>query len=313
MAERKKFSELSPLTSITGNEIIPVGYNGDNFKATLNALKEFFGELRVQVFTELVTASVSVEDSGYPSAETGATIDVVYLTSRSMFAARKVVAGGNPSYYAQWNGYDNYMSDGKVRQDIAFVCLTDTYVYVYDGSSLSTRSHGGGGSADTNIITRIETLESTTDNQGYQIGQTKEEVKALQQRATNLEDGLSQETGERTQQMSAINSALGSLNEAMSSITLSTNILGKDLDLERERAKAAEAQIISEAAEANRRIEYTSNEVQTLQDDVKTLQDSDAQSVKSPQVRIIFVLTEDELANLDNPVDGAFYATYESD
>ena len=32
MAERKKFSELASLTSITGNEIIPVGYKGANIK-----------------------------------------------------------------------------------------------------------------------------------------------------------------------------------------------------------------------------------------------------------------------------------------
>ena len=305
MAERKKFSELASLTSITGNEIIPVGYNGDNFKATLNALKEFFGELKVQVFTELVTASVSVVQ-GYPSAETGAIIDVAYLTSRQIFVARKVVNGGNPSYYAQWNGYDNYMSDGEVRQDIAFVCLTDTYVYTYDGTSLSTRSHGGGGgSVDPEVITRIETLESTISTQGYQIGQTQGNVQALQQRASTLEEELSQEVEERTRQVSTINGNIASLNEGMASVSLSTIKLAENIDAESERALAAEAQIAAEAAAAN---DATNERVDQANSRVDIL---DEQSVKSSQVRTIIMLTEEEFENLKDPIEGALYGTYE--
>lgn len=142
MSERTKISALTRLRELNGGELVLVAYNGDNYAVPVSVIKEYATDGNAQDYALVFT---KVEDgfknliNGKPTEESGATIDIVYLSYHSAFVARKLI-GSASSYYTDWLSKGNYYDGTSIRMDTVYICLADTYIYVYNGSKLFSPS-----------------------------------------------------------------------------------------------------------------------------------------------------------------------------
>lgn len=134
-----KFSELGLITQFTGKEIVPMAYLGTNPAATLEALKTYMSDSALQFFAHVVGTSVTLNDTTPDMTE--GRFAIVYLTQHRTFALEKTVSGAS-SYYTKFAGADNYLVHGttEVRTDRVFFCASDKQMYTYNGTSLSQLS-----------------------------------------------------------------------------------------------------------------------------------------------------------------------------
>lgn len=132
--ERKKISELEEVSSLIGDENLLLGVTGGNKRVTVRGMKDYIGDSKLLVFTEVVTGVQYIAE-GAPTPENGAVIEVVYLNDMSLFVARKTV-NGFESYFSTWNGSDSYLTDGNPREDRVYYCIEERCLYVWDGITL---------------------------------------------------------------------------------------------------------------------------------------------------------------------------------
>ena len=135
MAERKKISELEFRRSFDGDENIGLAVDGGNMRTDLNTLKEFFGDSGSLVFTDIVDSDVNVLPDAL-TPEEGAVIDVVYLSKRKQFVARKTITDTSVSYSSSFASRGEYMSGNTPRMDRAYICVADKGIYMWNGAML---------------------------------------------------------------------------------------------------------------------------------------------------------------------------------
>lgn len=129
----KKISELDFLSSFNGNEDVLLAKENSNKRTDLDTLKAFFGDSGCAVFSEIITAEVN-EIHGAPTPEEGAVIDIVYITTKQRFMARKTITSA--TYYDAFASMQEFMTDGVPRRDRAFLCIADKTIYLWDGADL---------------------------------------------------------------------------------------------------------------------------------------------------------------------------------
>lgn len=137
MADKVKISELSTPTQIKGDAVVPILQDSTNYKVTMDALKAFFSDSTIVFFDAVDDAKgVNPNLQGKPTPETGAVIEIVYLSNYNNFLARKTLKG-NKTYFVDFDGIENYIMNGKIRTDKVFLCLSNKSLYLYDGSKLA--------------------------------------------------------------------------------------------------------------------------------------------------------------------------------
>lgn len=137
MAEKVKISELSTPSQIKGDAVVPILQDSTNYKATLDGLRAFFSDSTVVFFDAIDdTKYINPNLQGKPTPETGAVIEIVYLSNYNNFLARKTLKG-NKTYFVDFDGIENYIMNGKIRTDKVFFCLADKGLYLFDGTKLA--------------------------------------------------------------------------------------------------------------------------------------------------------------------------------
>lgn len=126
----KKISELDFQSSFQGDEDILLAVNDSNKRTDLDTLKRFFGDSACKVFSEVITDDVTVIN-GAPSEEDNAIIDIVYLTTKRKFVARKTQT--IVSYFDTYAELNEFMHEGTPRTDRVFFCVEDKGIYIYNG------------------------------------------------------------------------------------------------------------------------------------------------------------------------------------
>lgn len=135
--DRKKISDLESPTELKSSAVVPILQDGDNFKVDFNTLKAFFADSTIVFFDAVDDAKgVNPNLQGKPTPETGAVIEIVYLSNYNNFLARKTLKG-NKTYFVDFDGIENYIMNGKIRTDKVFLCLSNKSLYLYDGSKLA--------------------------------------------------------------------------------------------------------------------------------------------------------------------------------
>lgn len=132
----KKISQLGLVTRFAGKELVPIAVPGANRAASLEMLKEYFRDSTLCVFDD-IDASVPSSVSDLPhSEEDGALFNIVYLSKRNIFAERKTL-NGTSTYTTSFTRADDFMLDGKVRTDRAFLDVSTKNFYVYNGQLIN--------------------------------------------------------------------------------------------------------------------------------------------------------------------------------
>lgn len=132
----KKISELTALTTVTGQEMLPLSVNGSNKRATLQTLKPYFRDSTMMMFADVVDGALENVSTGTPAEEEGAVLDVIYAKRRKIFFLRKTL-NGTFSYFTEWATKAEYMDgNNRVRTDRVFFCTDDKHIYIYNGASL---------------------------------------------------------------------------------------------------------------------------------------------------------------------------------
>lgn len=132
----KKISELTALTTVTGQEMLPLSVNGSNKRAALQTLKPYFRDSTMMMFADVVDGTIAVI-VGTAKEEDGATLEVVYSSHKRTFVLRKRNQYNASSYYSEWSTKGEYIDDNGVRRDRVYFCHSDKIQYEWDGEDLS--------------------------------------------------------------------------------------------------------------------------------------------------------------------------------
>ena len=124
----KKISELTALTTVTGQEMLPLSVNGSNKRATLQTLKPYFRDSTMMMFADVVDGTIAVI-VGTAKEEDGATLEVVYSSHRRTFVLRKRNQYNASSYYDKWSTKGEYIDDNGVRKDRVFFRVSNGKQY----------------------------------------------------------------------------------------------------------------------------------------------------------------------------------------
>lgn len=124
----KKISELTALTTVTGNEMLPISVNGSNKRAALQTLKPYFRDSTMMMFADVVDGTIAVI-VGTAKEEDGATLEVVYSSHRKTFVLRKRNQYNASSYYSEWSTKGEYIDDNVVRKDRVFFRVSNGKQY----------------------------------------------------------------------------------------------------------------------------------------------------------------------------------------
>ena len=152
-----KISELPILGQGTDSDVLPILHEDNNYGVTLDTLKRYFFSGSLMLFQGIVTANVTVT-TGSPTEENGAVIDIVYLSTKKAFAARKTISG-SVSYFSTFDGYDNYMGTTAPRTDRLFYNTEDRLFYMYIGTNLTSTEVSYTREEVDNMLQRIAPTE----------------------------------------------------------------------------------------------------------------------------------------------------------
>jgi hypothetical protein len=134
--DRKKISELKSPTELKSSAVVPILQDGDNFKVDFNTLKAFFSDSTIVFFDSVDDATgITPNTQGKPTQETGAVIEIVYLSNYNNFLARKTLKG-NKTYFVDFDGIENYIKNGKIRTDKLFFSIADEGIYKSDSNGV---------------------------------------------------------------------------------------------------------------------------------------------------------------------------------
>lgn len=144
MAENNKIkiSELAQATSFSGVERIPMAVEGGNRSATLSVLKEYFKDSSLCIFYDIDhTENVDITDEPLDaSSETYAFIDVVFVSSKNIFAERYMDSSGRRYFSTTFTRWQDFLEVNantgtkEVRRDKVFFNLSDKELYTFNGS-----------------------------------------------------------------------------------------------------------------------------------------------------------------------------------
>lgn len=124
----KKISELTALTTVTGQEMLPLSVSGSNRRATLQTLKPYFRDSTMMMFADVVDGTIAVI-VGTAKEEAGATLEVVYSSHQKTFVLRKRNQYNASSYYSEWSTKGEYIDDNGVRKDRVFFRVSNGKQY----------------------------------------------------------------------------------------------------------------------------------------------------------------------------------------
>lgn len=129
-----KISNMPRIEAFEGNEIAPLVKNGSNYAATFDALREYFKDSSLVIFSEIDDSNPEVLNKpleGYYPFR-----DIVYLPSRKAFVERGEFRGETSVrvYTIAFNRSTDYMDGDNVRTDRVFFCAADKEIYAFNGS-----------------------------------------------------------------------------------------------------------------------------------------------------------------------------------
>ena len=132
-----KISNMPLIEAFEGNEIAPLVKNGRNYAATFDALREYFKDSSLVIFSEIDDSNPEVLDNpleGYYPFR-----DIVYLPSKKAFVERGEYRAETAVrvYTTAFNRSTDYMDGDNVRTDRVFFNLSEKRLYAWDGNSLA--------------------------------------------------------------------------------------------------------------------------------------------------------------------------------
>lgn len=128
-----KISNMTRIESFEGDEIVPLVKNSSNFAATFDALREYFKDSSLVIFSEIDDSNPEVLNNpveGYYPFR-----DVVYLPSRKAFVERCEARAETliRVYTTAFNRSTDYMDGENVRRDKVFFNVGDKEIYAFNG------------------------------------------------------------------------------------------------------------------------------------------------------------------------------------
>lgn len=132
-----KISNMPRIEAFEGDEIAPLVKNGSNYAATFDALREYFKDSSLVIFSEIDASNPEVLDNpveGYYPFR-----DIVYLPSKKAFVERCEFRADTSVrvYTTAFNRSTDYMDGDNVRTDRVFFNLSEKSLYAWDGNSLA--------------------------------------------------------------------------------------------------------------------------------------------------------------------------------
>ena len=129
-----KISNMPRIEAFEGDEIVPLVKNGSNYAATFDALREYFKDSSLVIFSEIDDSNPEVLNNpleGYYPFR-----DIVYLPSKKAFVERAEYRGETAMrvYTTAFSRRTDYMDGDNVRTDRVFFCAADKEIYAFNGS-----------------------------------------------------------------------------------------------------------------------------------------------------------------------------------
>ena len=131
-----KISNMPRIEAFEGDEIVPLVKNGSNYAATFDALREYFKDSSLVIFSEIDDSNPEVLNNpleGYYPFR-----DIVYLPSKKAFVERCEFRAMTAIvvYTSAYRRREDYMDGEEVRRDRVFFNMSDKLSYTFSGEEL---------------------------------------------------------------------------------------------------------------------------------------------------------------------------------